>query len=187
MSLIPVFKIGVWNAWILAIVFILLVYIPVMTFKDYSKKMGQGEHYGKSEIIMTALCLVLMICPIFLPLKLGTVWFYAGLVIYLLGIIITTLTIVNVASTPLGKPFTKGIYRYSRNPGYLGQRIVFLGIGVASASWIYLLLTTILMFLTYLLVTIEERVTLDKLGEPYRQYMNSTPRWLGIPKIVMSK
>ena len=92
------------------------------------------------------------------------------------------ITIVNVVSTPLGKPFTKGVYRYSRNPGYLGQIIVFLGIGIASASWFYLLLSAVLLVLTYLLVAIEERVTLDKLGETYREYMNRTPRWLGIPR-----
>ena len=73
-------------------------------------------------------------------------------------------------------------YRYSRNLGHLGQIIVFVGIGIASSSWLYLLLSAILIVLTYLLIAIEERVTLDKLGETYRKYMNRTPRWLGIPK-----
>ena len=182
MSLIPAFKIGVWNAWILAVVLLLPAYIPILTLKDFAKKMGQGEHYGKIETFMTVLVIILMICSIFLPLKLGTAWFYTGLFIYLLGLIIFTITIVNVASTPLGKPFTKGVYRYSRNPGYLSQIIVFVGIGIASASWFYLLLSAILIVLTYLLVAIEERITLDKLGNAYREYMNRTPRWLGIPK-----
>ena len=79
MSLIPTFEIGVWNAWILAIVFLLLVYIPVLTLKDFNKKMGQGENYGKIETFMTILFFILMICSIFLPLKLGTAWFYTGL------------------------------------------------------------------------------------------------------------
>jgi protein-S-isoprenylcysteine O-methyltransferase Ste14 len=93
-----------------------------------------------------------------------------------------TITIVNVASTPLGEPFTKGVYRYSRNPAYLSQIIIFFGIGIASASWLYLLLSSVLIVLTFLLIGIEERVTLDKLGESYREYMNRTPRWLGMPK-----
>ena len=171
-----------WNAWILAIVLLLLAYIPILTLKDFTKKMGQSEHYGKIETFMTILFFILMICSIFLPLKLGTVWFYTGLFIYLLGLIIVTIAIVNVASTPLGKPFTKGVYRYSRNPGYLGQIIVFVGIGIASASWFYLLLSAILIVLTYLLVAIEERLTIGKLGNDYREYMDRTPRWIGIPK-----
>jgi len=182
MSLIPAFEIGVWNAWILTIVFLLLVYIPVLTLRDYNKKMGQGEHYGKAEIFMNVLFYILMIYSVFLPLKLMAVWFYTGLFVYLLGLIILTMTIANVASTPLGKPFTKGVYRYSRNPGYLGQVIVFVGIGIASASWFYLLLSAILIILTYLLIAIEERITLDKLGDAYREYMDRTPRWIGLPK-----
>ena len=182
MSAIPAFEIGVWNAWILALVLLLPAYIPVLTLKDFNKKMGQGEHYGKIGTFINALVIILMICSIFLPLKLGTAWFYTGLFIYLLGLIIIAITIVVVASTPLGKPFTKGVYRYSRNPGYLAQIIVFVGIGIASASWFYLLLSAILIILTYLLVAIEEHITLDKLGDAYREYMNRTPRWIGIPK-----
>jgi protein-S-isoprenylcysteine O-methyltransferase Ste14 len=182
MSLVPEFEIGIWNAWILAIVLLIPSYLPVLILKDFGKKMGEGEDYGKIGTFMNIYILILMILSIFLPLKLGTVWFYAGLSIYLLGLIIITITIVNVASTPLGKPFTKGAYRYSRNPGYLSQIIVFIGVGIVSASWLYLLLSAILIILTYLFIGIEERVTLDKLDESYREYMERTPRWLGIPK-----
>ena len=182
MSLVPTYEIGVWNAWILAVVLLLSAYIPVLTLKGFAKKMGQGEHYGRIETFENILVIILMICSIFLPLKLGTAWFYSGLFIYLLGLIILIITVMNVASTPLGKPFVKGVYRYSRNPGYLSQTIVFVGIGIASASWFYLLLSAILIFLTYLLVAIEERMTLDKLGDAYREYMSRTPRWMGRPK-----
>ena len=182
MSAIPAFEIGVWNAWILAIVLLLPAFIPGLILKGFNKKMGQGEHYGKIETSINVLVIVLMIFSIFLPLKLGTAWFYIGLFIYLLGLIILTITIMNVASTPLGKPFTKGVYRYSRNPGYLAQMIVFVGIGIASASWLYLLLSAILVVMTCLFIGSEERVTLDKLGDAYREYMNKTPRWIGIPK-----
>jgi protein-S-isoprenylcysteine O-methyltransferase Ste14 len=187
MTLVPAFDIGLWNAWILAAAFLLLVYIPLFTLKDFSKKMGQGEHYGKVENSINILFFVFVIYAIFLPLQLRTAWFYAGLFIYLLGLIIVAVTIVNAASTPLGKPFTKGIYRYSRNPGYLGQIIVFVGIGIASASWLYLLLSIILIVLTFSLIGIEERITLNKLGDSYREYMNRTPRWIGIPKLLKSK
>ena len=182
MSAMPTFQIGVWNAWILAILLVLPAFIPGLILKDFNKKMGQGEHYGKIETSINVLVIILMIFSIFLPLKLGTAWFYMGLFIYLLGLIILTITIVNVASTPLGKPFTNGVYRYSRNPGYLAQIIVFVGIGLASASWLYLLLSAILVVMTCLFIGSEERVTLDKLGEAYREYMNKTPRWIGMPK-----
>lgn len=182
MSLVPAFEIGFWNAWIPAVVYLLFVYIPIFVLKDYSKKLGQGENYGKVEKFMEVLFYILLLGSIFLPLKLQTAWFYTGLAIYLLGFIITVITIINVASIPLGKLFKRGIYHYSRNPGYLGQMLVFIGIGVASASWIYLLLSVVLIVLTILFIGVEERVTVDKFGETYQEYMNRTPRWLGIPK-----
>jgi len=186
MSLIPAFEIGIWNAWILAIVLLLYAFIPYL-IKDFTKKMGQSEESGKSSAFLTILFFILMICSIFLPLKLGTVWFYTGLFIYLLGLIIITIAMVNIASTPLGRLFEKGAYRYSRNPESLGMIIIFIGIGIASASWFYLLLSAILIVLTYFEVAAEERFLIGQYGDAYRDYMNRTPKWLGIPKIVKSK
>lgn len=186
MSLVPAFKIGVWNAWILAIVLLLYAFIPYL-IKDYTKKMGQSEESGKFSTFNTVSFFILMICSIFLPLKLGTVWFYTGLFIYFLGLVIITIAMVNIASTPLGKLFEKGAYRYSRNPESLGMIMVFIGIGIASASWFYLLLSAILVVLTYFTVAAEERFLIGQYSDAYRDYMNRTPRWLGIPKIVKSK
>ena len=179
MSFVPAFEAGIWNAWILAIVYFLLVYIPPYTLRDINKKMGQGEHYGKIETFTTVVFIVLLFYSIFLPLKLSTAWFYSGIFIYLLGLVIVGITLVNVATTPLGQPFTKGTYRYSRNPGYLGQITVFVGIGIASASWLYLLISAVLVVATYLLIRVEERETAKKLGELYLEYMRKTSRWIG--------
>ena len=182
MSLIPAFEIGVWNAWILAIVFLLYTILPDLIFKDFMKKMGRDDEAKKISIFTRILFFILLICTIFLPLKLGTAWFYTGLPIYILGLIIGTIAIANVASTPLGKPFTKGVYRYSRNPMYLCMIVLFVGIGIASASWFYLLLSAIFIVMTHFVVVVEERLTIDKLGDAYREYMNRTPRWIGISK-----
>ncbi len=168
MSLVPTFEIRLLNAWILTVVFLLLVYVPLLVLKYFSKKMGQGEHYGKVETCINVLFFILVLSSVFLPLKLRTAWLYIGLLVYLLGIIIVALTIMYGSTTPLGKPFTKGIYRYSKNPGYIGQIIVFVGIGVATASWIYVLLFIILAVPTFLLISVEERITLYKLGDSYR-------------------
>jgi protein-S-isoprenylcysteine O-methyltransferase Ste14 len=38
--------------------------------------------------------------------------------------------------------------------------------------------------LTSLFVAAEERHCLEKYGEAYLEYMNRTPRWIGLPKAV---
>jgi protein-S-isoprenylcysteine O-methyltransferase Ste14 len=124
------------------------------------------------------------IYSIFLPLKSGTIWFYVGLPICLIGLILFTISYLYFAAAPTGKPLTKGLHRYSRHPVYITQTIFFIGIGIASASWIFLLFTVLRTISSFMLMAPEERFCLDKYGDAYRDYMNKTPRWIGIPKSV---
>lgn len=123
------------------------------------------------------------IYSIFVPLKLGTAWFYVGLPIYLVGLICATLATFAFARTSPDKPNTEGIYRISRHPMYLGFLLIYLGTGIASASWVYLLVLTVVlgMYMTVLSIP-EERFCLEKYGDAYQKYINRTPRWIGIPK-----
>ncbi len=182
MSLIPAFEIGVWNAWILMLLIFLYILLSMQIFKDVGKRIAHGEEEKKISTFVALFFFILLIYSIFLPLKLGTTWFYTGLSIYLLGLIILTIALANIAATPLGEPFTKGVYRYSRNPLSLGMLLTFLGVGVASASWLFLVLSAILMVITHFMVVIEERSCLNKFGNAYRKYMDRTPRWIGLPK-----
>jgi len=183
MSLIPDLRLGLWNAWIIMLFIFLYIVLTINIFKnDVGKKIAHGEEERKYSICVALFFFILLIYSIFLPLKLGTMWFYTGLSIYLLGLIVCTIAIAGVAATPLGEPFTQGVYHYSRNPLSLGMLLIFLGIGVASASWLYLLLSAMIMIITHFMVLVEERSCLNKFGDSYREYMNRTPRWIGIPK-----
>ena len=188
MSLTPVFKIGLWNAWI----FILLVLLPlplvVLFRKGVFKKTAsipasiptgmENKIFIFSKVIM----LSVFIYSIFLPLQLGMIWFFIGLPIYLLGLILQTITWVNVATSPVDKPVTKGLYRYSRHSMYVTLPLIFIGTGIASASWLFLLLSIILIITHFYNAIPEERECLEAYGNAYREYMNRTPRWVGIPK-----
>jgi protein-S-isoprenylcysteine O-methyltransferase Ste14 len=62
--------------------------------------------------------------------------------------------------------------------------IIFLGVSIISASWVFLLLTIIFgvgVTRPYS-VKIEEAQCLGHYGAAYREYMNRTPRWIGKPK-----
>jgi protein-S-isoprenylcysteine O-methyltransferase Ste14 len=183
MSLIPAFEIGVWNAWIFMPYLFLIMQLVV--------KLKKGEDPGKSEIdalgksakrIFVFSFLVFfsaMIYSIFLPLKLGTIWFYIGLPITLIGLVTLTIAMMNFATTSWDKPITKGLYNYSRHPIYITTALFLLGVGIASASWLFLLLSIIFTILNTFRAINEERYCLEKYGDAYRQYMNRTPRWTG--------
>ena len=181
MSLIPAFEIGVWNAWIFKVFIFLCVFLSQI-IKGVGEKIAHSDEENKLNRYVALVSILMVIYSIFLPLKLGTVWFYTGLSIFMVGFIVQAITIINVATTPNGEPFTKGAYRYSRNPLSLGMLLTFLGIGIASASWLFLLLSVTIAIVTHFMIFIEERSCLKKFGDSYRDYMNRTPRWVGIPK-----
>ena len=191
MSLIPAFEIGIWNTWILMLYIPLHPLIMVLIDKlvgtgDIFKKM-ETPAFNKTENMMNifsnfVLLFGLFIYSIFLPLQLETAWFYIGLALSVLGVVIWTIAIVNIVNIPLGEPWNKGLYRYSRHPMTLAGYLIFVGAGIASASWIFLLFSILYIVLSAIPTIAEERFCLEKFGDAYREYMNRTPRWIGIPK-----
>ena len=172
MSFIPAFELGFWNAWIFL--------IPLFFMHIINARIKTG---GPSVKILIVIFLILHILPVFLPLKLNTIWFYAGLIFYIVGITIGFLAIYGFATTPIDKPVSKGIFRYSRNPMYLGAFILFNGISLVSISWVYFLIALIWMIITHVKeISIEESECTKKYGTDYIEYMKRTPKRLGIPK-----
>ena len=123
-----------------------------------------------------------LILSIFLPIYLGTWWFYAGLIIYLIGMVFVLLYSIAFATAPLGEPMNTGIYSISRNPGYFGFFLAYLGTGIVSVSWTFLLCALVWIISWHFGVKEEERMLLEKYGDAYRQYMDRTPRWIGFSK-----
>jgi protein-S-isoprenylcysteine O-methyltransferase Ste14 len=192
MSLVPAFEIGVWNAWIF-MVWLLIQNLVVMANKNLCQRSGEGSDTKPSQaqkivnILSTLLWLLSTAYSIFLPLKLGTAWFAAGLVIFLLGLVATVIATIDFATTPINEPVTRGAYRYSRHPAYAGLVLIYLGVSIASASWVFLLVTAVWLVLLGISAKDEEGYCLERYGTAYREYMNRTPRWLGIPKVAKSK
>jgi len=55
-------------------------------------------------------------------------------------------------------------------------------VSIASASWLFLLLTIGYTTLSFVGAIPEEKFCLEKYGDAYHEYMNRTPRWIGMPK-----
>ena len=146
----------------------------------------ESPHHGTEKWlypIITILWVIAIIYSIFVPLRLGTAWFYVGLPIFILGFIGQAAVCMSVCVTRVSeKPIAVGIYRFSRHPYYVTQLIMYLGIGVASASWLLLLFAVVYSYLHFTMAVPEENRCLEKYGKAYHEYMNRTPRWIGLPK-----
>ncbi|MBA7637794.1 hypothetical protein ES703_45443 [subsurface metagenome] len=191
MSLIPAFDIGVWNAWIFTVLSFLSLIPSQLMNKEGIKKFNEGwaskkwSKAGRRSALSTHIVILPLtfIYSIFLPLQIGTAWFNAGIVVCIVGLAISYIAPINIAKTQITKePVTKGIYRFSRHPIYLGGFLVYLGIGIACASWLFILFALAWLILWLIAVPSEEHDLIEKYGNAYREYMDRTHRWIGIPK-----
>jgi protein-S-isoprenylcysteine O-methyltransferase Ste14 len=186
MPLMPVFKIGVLNGWIFAVIFIVLPFLIMLfnkeTFKKGSNPPGLDKRGKIISYIATIIIYIAYLYSIFLPLKLGTGWFYAGLAIFLLAVALLVTAIINFMTAPMNKVVTQGAYRFSRHPIYFSNLLALIGIGIATASWIILLVTIIIFILANIDTVYEERYCKEKYGDAYKEYFKKTPKWIGTPK-----
>ena len=71
-----------------------------------------------------------------------------------------------------------GPYRFTRNPQYVGDTVLLLGLGIVANSelvWI----TNALLALWFIIAPLSEEVWLsEEYGEEYEQYRRNTPRFL---------
>ena len=80
-------------------------------------------------------------------------------------------------STP--EIISTGIYRYTRNPMYVGMALLQLAIGVGFGNlWIVALLPLVLAIIYAIAIRHEEAYLERKFGETYLAYKRSVRRWL---------
>jgi protein-S-isoprenylcysteine O-methyltransferase Ste14 len=159
-----------------------LVGLDVYRRASGQSDMKTSQRYRAVSSVSMVIDTMAVAYSIFLPLKLGTICFYAGLAIFLIGLVVLTTATFNFATTPMDVPITRGIYHYSRHPLYLSSLLIYFSVGIASASWVFLLVFVVQSVSIRISAVEEERFCLEKYGDAYREYIDRTPRWLGLPK-----
>src|SRR5919108_3645257 len=80
--------------------------------------------------------------------------------------------------TPPERLVSTGPYAYSRNPMYLGHIIFLIGLTLTLESWLAALITIIVAFWFHARVLGDEKKLIERLGEPYVNYLMSVKRWI---------
>jgi protein-S-isoprenylcysteine O-methyltransferase Ste14 len=74
---------------------------------------------------------------------------------------------------------TSGVYRFTRNPMYLGMTLAYVGFALLLNSvWCVLFLPVALMSVYVLAVRPEERYLSQKFGDQYTRYRARVRRWI---------
>lgn len=74
---------------------------------------------------------------------------------------------------------TTGIFSHCRNPLYVGNILILVGLGIASNSFLFMAaFTPLFLFFWQAIVLAEENYLRNKFGEQYNDYCKRVNRWL---------
>ena len=72
-----------------------------------------------------------------------------------------------------------GMYRYSRNPMYLGMLLILLGVSFIMGTLTSMLApAAFFLIIDKIFIPFEEEKLLSSFGDSYNEYMMTTRRWL---------
>ena len=124
--------------------------------------------------------LPLSFVPTALAQSVGAALVVLGVALAIAGVV--TFQRAGTSPNPM-KPSTTvvmhGVYRFTRNPMYLGMTILTIGAAVwLNTAWILILLVPALAVMRWHVIAREEAYLEAKFGEPFRDYKRRVRRWL---------
>ncbi|MFN3491757.1 MAG: methyltransferase family protein [Anaerolineales bacterium] len=113
---------------------------------------------------------------------------YLSIPFFIIGTLIIIWCSVDMVQRGLGTPahldppkklIVHGLYRYTRNPIYLGALLVLLGYIFWFGSGLMILYYLLFVLAYQILITlIEEPILKNTFGNEYEEYCQKVPRWI---------
>ena len=172
------------------ILVVLGLYVFLKTKKTYDR--GEALTIGTSLgwwALDTVQCLLVILASLYTvwPIPIneitgligGSVVLGVGVVAMLAGMI-EFRSIRRTSGLDNSELVTTGIYRWSRNPQYLGWFLVLLGLSIIGGSGLAFFYTIIAIILFHFYITRMEEPYLERIfGDEYLLYKERTPRYIG--------
>ncbi|MNM90414.1 Isoprenylcysteine carboxyl methyltransferase (ICMT) family protein [compost metagenome] len=103
----------------------------------------------------------------------------AGVTIFITAMVqMRTSWRVGIDDTTRTALITSGIYRYSRNPAFVGFDLMFIGLYLMYPNWVTLCVTVLNLLAFHCLILQEEKHLRRIFGESYQLFSQKTPRYL---------
>ncbi|NOQ95638.1 MAG: hypothetical protein GQ555_03365 [Desulfobacterales bacterium] len=178
------FQFGWLNLWILALI---IFATPVLLNLIRGKKgkaglarattippMSRGERLA--YMLVMAPQFLLPLYAIFVPFTAHAMLLGVGLLLFMVGQVFRLKSIWDYTAGPPGELITHCVYQISRNPGYFGATLVYLGMGIAGGSWL-IVAVSICWFLGYQWVaTVEDRFCMEHWPDTFPEYKRAVAK-----------
>ena len=162
-----------------------------------TNQMGKGEKPKKTRIIETCLMVAtygngliqaasVFLSTYMLPVRFPAPLRVAGLAVAACGVVFFVLAVVvmrdswraGVDETQDTSIVTTGVYKYSRNPAFVGFDLLAIGMALAMPGVIVWIGAAVCLVCFHLQILEEEKFLPFLFGEEYARYRQSTPRYL---------
>ncbi len=170
------------------------VFVPeVLIVRRAGRQPPAAQDRGSLRLILIGNMVgtwVAFICPFLFPRSMaagagGSTMFWTGI-----GLMVVGSALRHHCFRVLGASFkptvhvsddqavvARGAYRYLRHPSYAAAMILFLGVGLALANWVSVIVMAVMVSVVYgYRIHVEEAALVATLGESYRGYMARTKR-----------
>lgn len=181
--------IGFYNLWLILIGIGIFSWI-VMEIADKlrgARIENKEDHRNvKISVVSGLSLLVFLIVTMYTPIVIG-ILFWIGCFLIILAGIIYVLSIMAFIKAKKGLTIV-GIYKVSRNPMYVAMFLIFTGFVLMTWQFslargiLMTIITTFNIIVLHWMVLGEEHFLSKKHRKTYNEYMNRTPRYIGIPK-----
>ena len=144
-----------------------------------------GWLFRHRTIIPLPIALAIIIIP---PASSSVTLVFLGLAAVVLGEILRLCAVRHIGTVSrtrtdrLGPLIASGPFGWVRNPLYIGNIALWVGLAlVARLPWLALPIGLLLALEYHAIVRWEEGLLAGRLGQPYRDYLRAVPRWLPRP------
>lgn len=172
------------NGFLLLIPFLLIRFLLLSKLsKDGVRRAAHFPRVQGSGVLtywIYQICNVLLfIYLIFLEVRFEkNLIFIVGIFIYILGLILCTVSIIDFAKPKNTGLNTSGIYKFSRNPMYVSYFLIFVGCSLLTKSMLLFIVTLIFQLSAHGIIISEEKWCVDKFGNDYSNYMSKVRRYI---------
>lgn len=171
------------NAFLLLVPILFLRYVILsMISKEALQRAGFFAPINEREKIAfwvyQLTTVIIFIYLLLLRIKVDSAWFYIGLLIFIIGTVLFTVSIINYAMPKTNGINVNGLYKLSRNPMYVSYFVYFLGCAILTDSWLLFVLLIVFQISSHWIILSEERWCIDNFGEEYIKYMSRVRRYI---------